>query len=156
MFTLAAVLIGLQGLAMLVDEFYFHRKRGLGPWERVGHPVDSVAFLIPIVISLFSFSAFTAVLYVVSAVFSCLIITKDEWVHTKECEALENWLHAILFMLHPAILLLIYFLWQNGANQLLSLGLAATVTAFTSYQIFAWNSWATVKNQIYENSKAHK
>ncbi len=32
----------MQGLAMFVDEFVFHRRRGLPRWERLGHPLDTL------------------------------------------------------------------------------------------------------------------
>ena len=37
--------MGLQGLAMLVDELLFHRRRGLPRWERIGHPIDTLSVL---------------------------------------------------------------------------------------------------------------
>jgi hypothetical protein len=42
-----------QGLAIAVDEFYFHRKRGLPRWERVGHPVDTFSVLLCFLFVLF-------------------------------------------------------------------------------------------------------
>src|SRR5262245_62756094 len=35
----------LQTFCMAVDEFYFHRRRGLPRWERLGHPLDTLAAL---------------------------------------------------------------------------------------------------------------
>ncbi len=46
MFYFLAVPFALQGLAILVDEFYFHRRRGLPIWERWGHPLDTLSLLI--------------------------------------------------------------------------------------------------------------
>jgi len=37
-----------QGLAILVDEFYFHFARGLPRWEHLGHPLDTFTVLAPI------------------------------------------------------------------------------------------------------------
>ena len=37
---------GMQAALMVFDEGYFHRGRGLGPWERWGHPLDTVTFLL--------------------------------------------------------------------------------------------------------------
>jgi len=34
--------LGVQGAAMVVDELYFHRRRGLGACERIGHPLDTM------------------------------------------------------------------------------------------------------------------
>ena len=31
------------------------------------------------------------------AIFSCLLVTKDEFSHKQDCPAAEQWLHAILF-----------------------------------------------------------
>ena len=41
-----ALPLAVQTIAMLVDEGYFHRKRGLGRWERVGHPLDTLTVLV--------------------------------------------------------------------------------------------------------------
>ncbi|HWU42647.1 MAG TPA: hypothetical protein VN132_04380, partial [Bdellovibrio sp.] len=35
----------LQGSIMLIDEFFFHHKRGLPRWERIGHPLDTITVL---------------------------------------------------------------------------------------------------------------
>ena len=37
-----------QGLAILVDDFYFHVARGLPRWEHLGHPLDTFTVLAPI------------------------------------------------------------------------------------------------------------
>ena len=113
-FTLLFIPLLLQGLAIGVDEFYFHKKRGLGKWERIGHPVDTFFMLACIGVTLlFKFSD-GIVLYSVLSVFSCLIITKDEWIHTKECPPAEMWLHAVLFVLHPISLCVIGYIWYSS------------------------------------------
>ena len=35
----------VQGLAILVDEFWFHHRRGLPRWERLGHPIDTLPLI---------------------------------------------------------------------------------------------------------------
>ena len=124
---------------MSVDEFYFHRRRGLGRWERIGHPLDTCSFLIPVAIALFfkpesmAFWSFVGV-----ALFSCLFVTKDEFVHSQECDSKENWLHAVLFTLHPICLFAIYNLWL--LDQQLSLSVFFLVTlGFGIYQTVSWN-----------------
>ncbi len=37
--------LAVQGIAMAVDELHFHRRRGLGRWERLGHPLDTLTVL---------------------------------------------------------------------------------------------------------------
>jgi hypothetical protein len=96
----------LQGGLLLIDEFYFHRRRGLGLWERVGHPIDNLLLFFPLVFAFFRGpeSDTARWIYFGFSALSCLLITKDEWVHTRECGASENWLHALLFVLHPVAL----------------------------------------------------
>lgn len=102
----------LQGLAMAVDELYFHRKRGLPQWERLGHPVDTLSVMIPLMLPvLLPFEPVNVIIYTSFALLSCLIVTKDEFVHAKLCEPAENWLHAILFVLHPLTFLSIGLIW---------------------------------------------
>ncbi|HEY4831110.1 MAG TPA: hypothetical protein VIH61_00905 [Waddliaceae bacterium] len=102
----------LQGIAILVDEIYFHRKRGLPAWERIGHPLDTLCLLICMSMIIFvPFSLFTLKIYGVLALFSCLMVTKDEFIHKHHCPWAENWLHALLFILHPITLACAALLW---------------------------------------------
>jgi hypothetical protein len=109
----------LQGGLLLIDEFYFHRRRGLGLWERVGHPIDNLLLFFPLVFAFFRGPESDAArwIYFGFSALSCLLITKDEWVHTRECGASENWLHALLFVLHPVALGAAAWAWiQAGAS----------------------------------------
>ena len=131
-----------QGLALGVDEFVFHRKRSLPLWERLGHPLDTLSVLLCLGITLlFPAQSPWAGLYIGLAIFSCLLVTKDEWVHTELCQPLENWLHAILFLLHPALLWAVYGLWQSGGNSsnLLLKTEALLCGIFMLYQLLYWN-----------------
>ncbi len=137
----------LQGAAMVVDEFWFHRRRGLGRWERMGHPLDTLTVLICYGIALFVPYSPTALMwYAGCAMFSMLCVTKDEFVHARACSAGEHWLHAVLFLLHPVTLAaaaLIWMDWPAGAGALQGF-LAATfgiVVTFGLYQLLYWNVW---------------
>jgi hypothetical protein len=146
-----------QGLAMFFDEFYFHKKRGLPAWERIGHPIDSLSVLVTIGIPVWvNFSESMLTVYVVMALFSSLLVTKDEFVHSDHCQAGENWLHAVLFVLHPLVFLSVGLLWylrdadfalfdsetfvpsKNLLGHAL-LGQWALVLFFLTYQIVYWN-----------------
>ena len=130
----------LQGAAMFFDEIYFHRKRGLPLWERIGHPIDSLSvFLCYLFICLMPYTETNLNVYVGLCAFSCLLVTKDEFVHTQNCEARENWLHAVLFVLHPLTFLAAGILWKQ---QLLSHFLvlqAVAILLFMIYQIIYWS-----------------
>ena len=39
------------------------------------------------------------------AVFSCLFVTKAEWLHARLCGPGEQWIHSLLFLLQPAALI---------------------------------------------------
>ncbi len=151
----------LQGLAMTVDEFHFHRRRGLGRWERIGHPFDTLSVLAAMGFLLAAdFSLENAAIFAGLAAFSCLLITKDEWVHQAECAPAETWLHSLLFVLHPLALLSAGVLWYlrglPGAARpdwaatvpepLVALGLwmqLALIGFFLVWQITYWNGpWA--------------
>src|SRR5271163_14487 len=102
----------VQGLAILVDEFYFHFRRGLPRWERLGHPLDTFTVLAPIlwmVIMLPTTRNF--VIFVLLAVFSCFFVTKDEFVHAELCDPAEHLNHAILFIAHPLVFAALAMLW---------------------------------------------
>ena len=127
----------LQGILMGLDE-KIHMDRGLGRWERLGHPLDTLTVLVPM-----SFIAFypqtdsNLTAFIVMALFSCLFITKDEFVHSKECSPFENWLHAVLFILHPVLFLSAAKLWQEGSDFIRYQPMMILV--FMIYQILRWS-----------------
>ncbi|RYZ38904.1 MAG: hypothetical protein EOO71_22100 [Myxococcaceae bacterium] len=104
--------LALQALLTFLDEFVHHRRRGLGRWERWGHPLDTLS-----VLACWAYAARTEFslarlpVFVGLCVFSCLFVTKDEFVHQRECAPGETWLHALLFILHPVSLGTAGLLW---------------------------------------------
>lgn len=145
---LTLIPFAVQGVAMMADEFHFHRQRDLPSWERVGHALDTISVLSYYLFLLFSAPGdVTKVTYVGLATFSCVLITKDEFVHRKLCSAFEMWLHAVLFVLHPVALGFGYWLWVNRTASDRELYLfnsaigAQTVIifCFLLYQVFYWN-----------------
>jgi hypothetical protein len=142
----------LQMICMGVDEIRFHRRRGLPRWERLGHPLDTLTVLACFVWLLTAQpSAFSLGVYVSLSVFSCLFVTKDEPTHGKYCSSGEHWLHAILFILHPLVLLSAGLLWPAWRNQPLSfihytgfereflLANTLLTLAFGLYQLIYWS-----------------
>jgi len=75
----------LQMLAMTADEFVFHRKRRLPRWERLGHPLDtlSAALCYGWLVLASPASSHALLVYVGLCAFSCVLITKDEFVHPE-------------------------------------------------------------------------
>ncbi len=152
--TIIVIIIFLHGICMLFDEFYFHQKRKLPKWERIGHPIDTLFFIFCYCIILFlPITSATILLYFIFSILSCLIITKDEFIHLKNCSTQEQYLHAILFILHPIILFILFFNWPNFAKSellifqqinLLQLKYLVTIqfifsVIFLFYQIIYWN-----------------
>ncbi len=129
------VAIGLQALAMIVDEAYFHHRRDLPRWERLGHPLDTLTIVMCLVWLLLGGDMHV---YVALAIGSTLFVTKDEWVHAKHCSGGEHWLHAVLFALHPIVLAAFGYLAWRGETALLA-GQLAITCAFMTYQIVYWN-----------------
>ena len=104
--------MALQGMIILVDELYFHRNRPLPLWERIGHPLDTFLFLVCVSVPWFvSLTGAHLALYAFFSAVSCLMITKDEAVHTHCCGAWEHWLHSLLFIAHPVLLIEVFVLW---------------------------------------------
>lgn len=126
----------LQGVSMFVDEFYFHEKRGLGKWERIGHPLDTVT-----VLACFAYLIWgspSEMIYVSLCAVSCLFITKDEFVHRRNCSPMEHWLHALLFLLHPICFTAAFMLWQQ--NDLIALKVQFSIVfIFLIYQTLRWS-----------------
>lgn len=112
MWILGILPFALQAVGMIFDEGYFHVRRGLPKWERIGHPIDTGSVLVCMGFILFvPFCMGALIAYIVLAIFSSILVTKDEFVHKDHCPATENWLHALLFTLHPVTLTCAGFMW---------------------------------------------
>lgn len=128
----------VQGGAILIDEFFFHRRRGLPLWERIGHPLDTLTVILCLLFLYFTErNPTTEKIYYVMAIFSSICVTKDEWIHRKHCSSEEMWLHAVLFMMHPLVLFSAMLEWENSRSAFLSL--AVSVSVFLLYQVIYWN-----------------
>ncbi len=129
-----------QGAAMIFDEFYFHRQRGLPLWERIGHPLDTLTVLACYLFLVFCPVSITNInIYIGLCAFSCLFITKDEFIHTEKCDAKENWLHSVLFILHPITFMSAGFIWAWGLSPTFLLVQPFVIAAFLLYQIIYWS-----------------
>jgi hypothetical protein len=146
-----------QALVIGVDEFVFHVKRGLPKWERIGHPLDTLTVLACAIYTLWvPYSPLTLKIYIGLALFSCLFVTKDEFVHKHHCPASEQWLHALLFVNHPIALAAMGLLWpllsgvalfawmepllSYRAEALIALLLQTSFSLlFLLYQLIYWN-----------------
>ena len=126
----------LQGVCMLVDEFYFHEKRGLPLWEKVGHPLDTLTVVLTYSYLLFGNSNLTV--FIILASFSCLFITKDEWIHTEKCSGGEHWLHSLLFVVHPLSFISAYYLVAAGEVSFLKIQ-TSVIFLFMFYQAIRWS-----------------
>ena len=157
MWVLSLVPFALQAVVILFDEGYFHVRRGLPKWERIGHPIDTLSVLVCLGFVIFvPFSQKMLILYSALALFSSILVTKDEFVHFDHCPASEQWLHAVLFTLHPITLIAAGFIWPVAQGcevapwiaewldrpQALALflkGQFAAMGLFLMYQIVFWN-----------------
>lgn len=131
---------GLQALIMLVDEGWYHRRRGLPRWERLGHPVDtlSVALCYGWLLVSRPDEPRALAIYVALALGSSLLVTKDEPVHAGRCEPGEHWLHALLFVLHPIVFVASGVIWWAGERWVIAVQLALAVALMT-YQLVYWS-----------------
>jgi hypothetical protein len=139
----------LQAAAMLYDEGVCHRRRKLPRWERIGHPLDTLSFA-----SCFAWLAFSrptstnAWPYAGLAALSTLLVTKDEWVHARLCSPQEHWIHAVLFGLHPVVLIAAGVLWWNGQLRRVLVAELVTLTAFGTFQLAYWNGpWSRARRE---------
>jgi hypothetical protein len=164
MFWLAILPFVAQAIVMLFDEGIFHLRRGLPLWERIGHPIDTTSVLACMLFVLFVPFSMTAMkVYIGLALFSTLLVTKDEFVHKHHCPWAEQWLHAVLFTLHPITLAMAGFIWPvvqgyevspwiatwlsrpDLLHQFLSVQ-AWAMGLFLFYQIIYWNVLWREKN----------
>lgn len=111
---LILIFIGFHAILMIFDEFFFHRKRGLPKWERIGHPIDTTFMLFCFFSIIYlPMTKSNIILYFCLSVISCFMIIKDEFVHLKYCGKFEQFLHALLFILHPVILVILFLSWPS-------------------------------------------
>jgi hypothetical protein len=126
---------------MSVDEGWFHRRRGLPKWERFGHPLDTATtaacYLWLVLAEPGTHGALAG--YVALGAFSCLFITKDEFVHARYCSPGEGWLHAVLFVVHPAVLAVFGYAWWTHTHPFLIRAQLLLTVAFGAYQILYWS-----------------
>lgn len=157
MWWLAILPFCFQALCIAIDEGYFHVRRGLPKWERIGHPIDTLSVLCCMGFVIFvPFSSPMLILYCALALFSCILVTKDEFVHKEHCPATEQWIHALLFTLHPIALISAGFMWPVVQEievapwiamlfnhpkilHLFLWGQFGTMGLFCLYQIVFWN-----------------
>lgn len=144
----------LQGLVMGVDEFGFHRRREVPRWEWAGHVLDTSVFLACLALPvLLAPTAPHVRLFGVLAAVSCLLVTKDEFVHQRLCTAWEHWVHAVLFVLHPLVLVAAAWMWIAGGPRG-ALGIqAALAGAFLAVQA-VWGAGRgnrpEIDNRVYD------
>ncbi len=143
MLAMLLVPAALQALAMLIDEGWFHRRRGLPRWERLGHPVDtlSVALCYGWLLVSRPEEPRALAIYVGLAFASSLLVTKDEPVHARHCAPGEQWLHALLFVLHPMVFVGFGVIWRSGQDLWVISAQLALTLALMIYQIVYWSLW---------------
>ncbi len=136
--------VALQALAMAVDEGWYHRRRGLPRWERLGHPLDTltVALCYAWLVARRPDDPHALAVYVALAAGSCLFVTKDEGVHARACCPGEHWLHAVLFVLHPIVFFAFGAIWWSGESSLILRAQLALTLAFMAYQLIYWSIYA--------------
>jgi hypothetical protein len=130
----------VQAGLFMVDEFFCHRRRRLGRWERLGHPVDSLSISLPLFVAAFAKPEPEMVLLFVGlAVVSCLLVAKDEWVHARECSGTESWIHALMFMVHPTIFFAAGAAWWLDLAPLMRAVMPLLALTVAVYQFVYWN-----------------
>jgi 2-polyprenyl-6-hydroxyphenyl methylase/3-demethylubiquinone-9 3-methyltransferase len=125
------ILLVVQAVAMIVDEGWYHRRRGLPRWERLGHPLDTLTIVICLgwLVGGGDLPGYAAL-----AVGSTIFVMKDEPTHARLCSPGEHWLHAMLFVLHPMVLLAF-----TRLPHAVLVGQLAVTIAFMTYQLVYWN-----------------
>lgn len=141
----------VQTVAIGLDETYFHIKRGLPKWERIGHPLDTLSVIACLLfVLLVPYSSGALKVFIGLAIFSCLMVTKDEFVHKHHCPAAEHWLHAILFITHPIMLASLGLIW--GRDMLIFFPFLyvqlVLISLFFLYQVIYWKfTWKEEKQK---------
>jgi hypothetical protein len=78
-------------------------------------------------------------IYVALTFASSLLVTKDEPVHARRCQPGEQWLHALLFVLHPVVFIGFGVIWWSGRDLWVITAQLALTIALMVYQIVYWS-----------------
>src|SRR5688500_10107994 len=106
------VLYGIYTIFMGWNELYFHRKRVLEKWEKTRKALVTFSLTLCLAITLFvPYEEEWKWLFFAAAGFSILVTIKDEFRKQKTDRGREEGTHAVLFMLHPLVLILMVVLW---------------------------------------------
>ncbi len=152
MWYIAIVIFLFHGLLFVIDEIYYHRNRGLGRWERIGHPADTITVLVCyLVVLCLPPTHQNLVIYTLLAIFSCLFVTKDEFVHAKLCTLGEMWLHSVLFLLHPILFTILAFYWVASSTEIHSNLQLLQDDSLRVFKLFFWGEVVlTFLNFLYQ------
>jgi len=131
----------LQMLAMFMDEFVFHRRRGLPRFERLGHPLDTLtaAACYGWLVARAPGTPHALVIYVALCAFSCAFITKDEFIHARLCRPAEIWLHSVLFVLHPIVFMGFGVIWYRSMDRWVLQAELLLTLSLLGYQLLYWS-----------------
>jgi len=106
----------IQAILFGMDEFCYHRNRFIPLLEKWGHVLDTLVFLICIYYALYKdYRKRREWKYIFWFVLSCLVVLKEESIHYMLPISLgEQWLHSILFVLHPILLGSLGYFWVTS------------------------------------------
>jgi small-conductance mechanosensitive channel len=142
----------MQAFAITWDEFVYHRKRGLPPWERISHPIDTLAMILCLLVPILSSPTRDhLILFALLGAISSLLTTKDEKIHATRCDWKEHWLHSLLFIVHPLVLVAAAYFWTHATAhprfaEILS-AQVALMSLFLVYQIMYWGFYGSARDQ---------
>jgi len=112
MFKLGLAVFASYFLLLCIDELWFHRKRILTKKEKWSHRVDLILLLSCVATVLFfEYSDKTRIVFGILALLSILSITKDEVSHASSCSGSELWIHSLIFLSHPLMLITLGAIW---------------------------------------------
>lgn len=143
---------------MILDEFHFHRQREpLPKWERWGHPIDTLSVICVYLYAIgFECKPERLLGFIALSVFSCLLICKDEWIHAEECRGGEQFLHALLFLIHPIVFFSVFMMWAEHIAEYALLAQVLAMLAFFIYQVGQAYRWRKPKSTILSTTPSAK
>ena len=107
-------IVVFHGILYRIDEFKFHRQRGIGKTELTNSLIDGLIFLITLSIAMFSsFNYWSEKIYIALSILSCLSIAKNEFFYGQLCKG-ERFTHSLLYVLHTIILYAYYLSWKTN------------------------------------------
>jgi hypothetical protein len=117
MYWMGLGIFAVYGLILFIDEFAFHRRKGLA--ERRSQALDTFWMAACAgVVSFVEYGDMPRLVFGGLSLISMIWMTRNQFEHARHATPGEHYLHSLQFVLHPILLITLMAVWQfiDGAG----------------------------------------